>query len=156
MSADVRLRPVEDRDLDVFFRHQADPEAWRMAAMEAPEPKDRAAFDAHWKKVRGDPTVVSRAIVLGDAVVGNVVCFGIDGEREVGYWVGREHWGRGIASAALRALVALVPDRPLHARCAKDNRGSVRVLERAGFRVRREGRMKSGSGEVDELGWVLD
>ena len=57
----------------------------------------------------------------------------MDGERQVGYWVERELWGRGIASAALRLLVAELEDRPLWGRVAVGNAGSRRVLENVGF-----------------------
>jgi RimJ/RimL family protein N-acetyltransferase len=33
-----------------------------------------------------------------------------DDEREIRYWIGREHWGRGIATASVRAFIAELPD----------------------------------------------
>jgi RimJ/RimL family protein N-acetyltransferase len=67
--------------------------------------------------------------------VGSAAVYGEPGEREVTYWIDRAYWGRGIATAALRDLLAEVPERPLHARAAADNAGSRRVLEKCGFRV---------------------
>jgi len=55
------------------------------------------------------------------------------GEREVTYWIGRSHWGKGIATSALRAFLAVDLSRPLHARVAYDNVASRRVLEKCGF-----------------------
>jgi RimJ/RimL family protein N-acetyltransferase len=52
----------------------------------------------------------------------------------VTYWVDRTQWGKGIASAALQILLAETVERPLYARAASDNVGSLRVLEKAGFR----------------------
>jgi RimJ/RimL family protein N-acetyltransferase len=52
----------------------------------------------------------------------------------VTYWVDRAQWGKGIASAALRILLAETSERPPYARAASDNVGSLRVLEKAGFR----------------------
>lgn len=51
----------------------------------------------------------------------------------VGYWIGREFWGRGIASAALGQFLRAEVARPLNARVAKHNTASIRVLRKAGF-----------------------
>jgi RimJ/RimL family protein N-acetyltransferase len=59
----------------------------------------------------------------------------MDGQDAVGYWIAREHWGRGIATRALGLLLEEVAIRPLHARAARTNAASIRVLERCGFRV---------------------
>jgi Acetyltransferase (GNAT) domain len=55
------------------------------------------------------------------------------GEREVTYWIGRSYWGKGIATGALKAFLAVDQSRPLHARVAYDNVASHRVLEKCGF-----------------------
>jgi len=130
---DVTLRPVEPDDLPVLYEHQADPESKAMAAFPG---RDREAFMAHWEtKVLADPRNMVRAIVVDGAVVGHVVVFDAGDEREVGYWVERSHWGRGIATAALAAFLGEVPERPLFARVAEHNGGSRRVLEKCGFAV---------------------
>ncbi|MFD0314186.1 GNAT family N-acetyltransferase [Streptomyces flavalbus] len=130
----IALRPVHDSDLPVFFRQMNDPESLRMAAFTAKDPADRDAFDAHWARVRASDDVVRTVLADGD-VVGSAAVYGTPGEREVTYWIDRAYWGRGIATAALRQLLAEVPERPLYARAAADNAGSLRVLERCGFRV---------------------
>lgn len=102
-----------------------------MAAFPA---RDASSHAAHWAtKILAEDTVVARTIVCDGEVAGNVVSWIHDGRREVGYWIGRAFWGRGIASAALAQLVDLLPDRPLHAYVAAHNRGSLRVLEKCGF-----------------------
>ncbi|MPZ94070.1 MAG: GNAT family N-acetyltransferase [Propionibacteriales bacterium] len=128
------LRPVEPDDIAVFFDHQDDPVANAMAAFPA---RDRAAHDAHWKTkvLAGDDTNIARTIVDGDQVVGNIVSWVVDGERNVGYWIGRQHWGLGHATRALTEFVAEVHERPLHARVAEHNAGSLRVLAKCGFTV---------------------
>ncbi len=66
-------------------------------------------------------------------VAGHIACYP-DGEGiEVTYWLGREFWGRGLATQALNEMLRLVVDRPLFARAASDNVGSLRVLEKCGF-----------------------
>jgi RimJ/RimL family protein N-acetyltransferase len=126
----VRLREVMPSDLPVHFEQQRDPDSYRMAAV---APRDRPAFDAHWEKVLVDPAVVVRTVLADGEVAGSVLSFVRDGQRQVGYWVAREHWGQGIATAALAQLLGDVCERPLFARVAADNHGSRRVLEKCGF-----------------------
>ncbi|MER7488520.1 GNAT family N-acetyltransferase [Streptomyces sp. NPDC126497] len=155
---DITLRPVHDSDLPVFYRQLNDPEALRMAAFTPEDPADRDRFDAHWAHLRDSPESVVRT-VLGDGdVVGHASVYGEAGEREVTYWVDRTHWGRGIATAALRALLAEVGERPLYARVAADNAGSRRVLERCGFELsgRATAYAPARGAEVDELVLALD
>ena len=137
MSAidNVTLREVEPSDLETFYRQQLDPEAIRMAAFVSRDPQDRAAFDAHWNKILSTPQITQRAIVAEGQVVGHIACFP-DGEKmEVTYWLGREFWGKGLATRALDALLRLVTARPLFARAVSDNVGSVRVLQKCGFQL---------------------
>ncbi|MFJ6729004.1 MULTISPECIES: GNAT family N-acetyltransferase [unclassified Streptomyces] len=131
---DVDLRAVHDSDLPVFFRQLNDPESLWMAAFTPADPADHEAFTAHWKRIRASSAVQRTVLVDGD-VVGSAAVYGEPGEREVTYWVDRAYWGRGIATAALGLLLAEVPERPLFARAAADNAGSLRVLEKCGFRV---------------------
>lgn len=151
----IRLREVAAADLPIFFEQQLDPEAIRMAAFTAADPADRAAFDRHWARILADATIVNRTIEADGAVAGHIACFEEDGRREVSYWLGRQYWGRGIATQALAALLAQIAERPLHARVAKDNPASLRVLERCGFAVAGEDRgFANGRGaEVEE--WLL-
>ncbi|MFI7496992.1 GNAT family N-acetyltransferase [Streptomyces sp. NPDC049687] len=130
----IDLRHVHDSDLPVFYRQMNDPEALRMAAFTPEDPADRDAFDAHWNKIRSSSAVLRTILADGD-VVGSTAVYGEPGEREVTYWVDRAYWGKGIATAALRALLAEVRERPLYARAAADNAGSLRVLEKCGFRT---------------------
>lgn len=117
-------------DLPILFAHQADPEAARMALFPS---RDRPAFLAHWERIGADPTTVARAIVADGEVAGNVGSWDGDGKRLLGYWVGREHWGRGIATAAVAAFLEIDRTRPIHAFVAVTNVGSIRVLEKCGF-----------------------
>jgi RimJ/RimL family protein N-acetyltransferase len=133
--AEVVLRPVDDSDLDSLFEQMRDPESVRMAAFTAEDPDDRAAFDAHMAKVRTSPDVTSRAITVDGRLVGSIASFVIEGDTEVTYWIERSCWGRGIASRALALLLELVPERPLFARVASDNVGSLKVLQKAGFAI---------------------
>lgn len=140
MPPDVSLREVQDADLPVFYAHQQDPEGVRMAAFTKKDPADRAAFAAHWARLRTDATIVVRTIVLDGGAVGHIAKWERDGVPEVTYWVGRKHWGRGVATAALAAFLREVTVRPIRAGAAADNAGSIRVLEKCGFVRCGEGR----------------
>ena len=131
--APVFLRQVEPSDLDVLFGHMQDAEAVRMAAFTPDDPSDREAFDAHWDRILGESGVTTRAIVLDEAVVGHIASFDMFGEREITYWIGREVWGRGIATEALEVFLRIDDTRPIFARAAADNAGSIRVLVKCGF-----------------------
>jgi RimJ/RimL family protein N-acetyltransferase len=157
MSNEVRLRDVEPDDLPIFYEHQLDADATRMAAF---PPRDRAAFDAHWAtNILGNPAAVTRTILVGGRVAGNIGSWPQDGDRLVGYWIGREHWGKGVATRALAAFLHLVTERPLRAHVAEHNVGSIRVLEKCGFRLERvegpeEGAEVAGT-DIAELVFVL-
>jgi RimJ/RimL family protein N-acetyltransferase len=154
MSPEVRLRAVEDSDLDVLFAHQADPVATEMAAFAA---RDRHQFDAHWAKLRLDDTVIVRTILADGVVAGTIVSWPDGADRLIGYWIGREHWGRGVATQALTRFVGEVPLRPLRAHVAEHNPGSIRVLQKCGFQrdPAREAQSAAPQDGVEELIYVL-
>jgi RimJ/RimL family protein N-acetyltransferase len=145
----VSLRPVEESDLEAFYEQQADPESVAMAAVPAREREDHLG---HWREVLADESVCVRAIMVDGEVAGHVVSFVRDegGEREVGYWIARSHWGRGVASAAVAAFLAEEKRRPLIATVAVHNPGSLRVLEKCGFTVEAHAPNAKGDG-VDEV-----
>lgn len=129
----VSLRRVEAEDLPIFFAHQLDPEATRLAAFPS---RDREAFLTHWTtKILGNPASTNRTILFGGRVAGYIGAWTDADTRErfLCYWLGREFWGRGIASAAVLQVLRSESTRPLIARVVKHNVGSIRVLEKAGF-----------------------
>lgn len=90
---------------------------------------------AHWNRILSDATVIAKTVLFEGHVVGNVVSFEHSGKTEVGYWIGKRHWGKGIASKALREFLGHVKTRPLYAGVAKHNVASIRMLEKCGFTV---------------------
>ncbi len=138
VPGEVRLRDVTDADLPLFFEHQRDPAATEMAAFPA---RERAPFMAHWAAILADPTLAKQTILVDGQVAGNIGSWEQDGVRQVGYWLGRDYWGRGIATQALAAFLTQITPRPLYAHVAKHNIGSRRVLEKCGFTL---------AGEDDE------
>lgn len=131
--AAVALRSLDDADLDVLFDLMRDPESVRMAAFTAKDPNDRKAFDAHMAKVRSAPDVTTRAITRDGQFVGSIASFVIEGETELTYWIDRSVWGQGVASRALSQFLQILEIRPIYARAASDNIGSLKVLQKAGF-----------------------
>jgi RimJ/RimL family protein N-acetyltransferase len=126
----VQLRDVAPGDLPLFFEHQRDAEAAAMAGFTS---RDRPAFDEHWAKLLADDACLKKAVLCDGQVVGNIGSWTSHGERDVGYWIDRAYWGRGVASAALSAFLELERTRPLHAALAKHNVASLRVLQKCGF-----------------------
>lgn len=131
----VALRLIEDSDLDALFEQMRDPEAVRMAAFTAKDPDDREAFDRHMAKLRTSPDITTRAVTRDGRLVGSIGCFVVEGDTEITYWIDRSAWGQGVAGAAVALFLDLIPVRPLYARAAGDNVGSLEVLRKAGFTV---------------------
>jgi len=148
----VTLREVKEEDLAVFYQHQLDTEAAVMAAV---TPRSHSAFLAHWRRILADPTMVTRTVVVDGEVAGNVVSFPRERKREVGYWIGKRHWGRGVATAALSGFLGLLEERPLYAHVAKHNPASVRVLEKCGFEVVGEDPAFASIGGESIEGFIL-
>lgn len=129
----IRLRPIVEDDLTTLYRNQLDPDAVRMAVV---NPRNANEFDSHWAAILEDRTVIVRAILANDELVGCISSFLADGQRCVGYWISKEHWGRGITTRALALLLQEDTTRPLYARVASHNIGSIRALTRNGFTIK--------------------
>jgi RimJ/RimL family protein N-acetyltransferase len=129
----ITLRKLADGDLEALFVWESDPRAVEMAAFTRANPSDRAAFDAHYERVRSDASNTLLAIDDDGEFVGTVGSFTMEGEREVTYWIAPARWGQGLASQALRAFLAIESTRPLYGRVADHNAASAKVLARAGF-----------------------
>lgn len=133
-TPEVALREVITADIAVFYEHQQDSEARHMAAFTG-DVSDWPAYQAMWARLLADDNILFRTILVGGRVAGMIDRYTEDGTPHLGYWIGREFWGRGVATEALRQFLAFVPERPLYASCASDNLGSLRVLQKCGFVV---------------------
>lgn len=134
-TENLTIREVESSDLETFFEHQLDAEAIRMAAFVCTDRRDRITFDGHWDKILKSSQNITRTIVAEGKVAGYVACYPRGEHMEVTYWLGREFWGKGLATQALNRMLELVADRPILARAASDNIGSIRVLQKCGFKI---------------------
>lgn len=145
-ASDVLLRDVTEGDLPVLFEQQMDPEANRMAAFPA---RDRDAFMAHWARILSDPSTIKKTILFKGEIAGHIGIFEQSGRTLVGYWIGKQYWGKGIATEALSVLLEEVETRPVYAYVAKHNLGSIRVLEKCGFTLCDEDEMAADAdGEI--------
>jgi RimJ/RimL family protein N-acetyltransferase len=154
MTSKIYLRNVKQTDLPIFFAQQVDPEAVHMAAFTAKDPANRENFDNHWQKIMAEDTVIIRTIVWKGQVAGYVLSYEEEGKPEVSYWLGKPFWGQGIATRALKMFLARVnQSRPIYGRAAKDNLGSIRVLEKCGFKMIDETRgfANARGKEIEEL-----
>jgi len=154
MANKIILRNVIESDLPILYEQQLDPEATAMAAFPA---RDHDAFMAHWKKILPDEAVIVKTILFEEKIAGSIVSWEMLGEREIGYWLGKEFWGKGIATRALAEYLDIVKTRPLFAHVARHNIGSQRVLEKCGFTVIGEDKYTNPAGvEVEEFVLRLD
>lgn len=129
----VHLKDTNKKDLDVLFQFQIDEEANYLAAFTAKDPTNKKAYIEKWTKLLTDKTVHLKTIFLEDEIVGSIAKFEIDGEPEITYWIGKEFWGKGIATNALKQFLEIEKSRPIYGRVAFDNFGSKKVLSKCGF-----------------------
>jgi len=155
LTDEIQLRDVTESDLPIFFEQQLDADANYMAAFTAKNPADRDAFMAHWSKILGDETSIIQTILFNGQVAGHVLSYENEefGKPEVSYWIGKEYWGKGIATRALSKFLDHMTVRPVYARVVKDNIGSRRVLEKCGFTRIGEGKgfANARGAEVEEF-----
>lgn len=105
-----------------------------MAAFSAKNPQDRAVFDLHWQNILNDADIVVRTIVDDGAVVGSVLAYRNEETPEISFWTDKAYWGKGVTSEAVGRFLEEFTERPIRARVVTDNLGSMKVLERWGFR----------------------
>jgi len=148
----VSLREVRADDLPALFEHQCDPEGVRMAAFPS---RDREAFMAHWGKIMANPGCAIRAILCDGRIAGHIAAWSDGADRYLGYWIGREFWGRGVASAGLAQFLHYETTRPLMAHVVKHNGASIRVLQKNGFILADTSPVDPPEGAGEELTFKL-
>jgi RimJ/RimL family protein N-acetyltransferase len=150
------VRPWSRADAESLVRHANNPEVARHLRDRFPHPYTRAHAAAFLADcLRTDPPSSLAIEVDGEAVGGIGYVRGTDVERysaEVGYWLGQDHWNRGIVTEALELLTthlfAQVQLLRLFALPLAGNAGSVRVLEKAGYE--REGLLRASCVKFGE------
>jgi ribosomal-protein-alanine N-acetyltransferase len=154
------LRPWRGGDLRELIRLADDHEVWRNLGDRFPHPYSRRDAERWLSEGSKSRTEATLAIEADGAFAGGMgFKFFADPiyrrTSEVGYWLGREHWGRGIMTRALRAAVPWAFERwdllRMEAGVFETNPASGRVLEKAGFHL--EARLERS---VIKEGVVLD
>jgi RimJ/RimL family protein N-acetyltransferase len=151
------LREVRDSDIAIFFEQQLDPVSNWQVAFTHEDPADEEAHNIHFAKVLSDNSILMRTIVVDDEVAGYLTKYDLDGEPQIGFVLGREFWGKGIATKSLREFLALVTVRPIYGRTAFDNVASMKVLQKVGFVRTTEAEYFSHARGMDivEVLWTL-
>jgi len=142
------LRSWEPGDAESLARHADSREIWHNLRDGFPHPyhlEDAVAFIGRCREA--EPQTNFAIDVEGQAVGAIGLILGVDVQRisaEVGYWLGKEYWGKGIMTQALTAFRDYAIEHHsltrLHARTYDWNPGSARVLEKSGFEC--EGRLR--------------
>lgn len=133
----IRLRRPVEADLPKLHAFELDPGSNGLAGT---RPRDWPTFLARWAEILADrdgtATGVTPRVILADGVVVGAVNISPDhGRDSIGYWIAREHWGRGIATRAVTLLLSEFTRRPLYATAAGHNLPSIRVLQKTGFEI---------------------
>ena len=151
------MRPWQKGDAEALVRHANNINVAKNLRDRFPHPYTRQDAKAFLKHAAAAEDPSNLAIEVGGEAVGAVGYVpGHDIERfcaEIGYWLGEELWGRGIATEAL----ALVTDHAfrelnflrLFALPFVENAGSIRVLEKAGYI--REAVLRSSAVKSEEI-----
>ena len=132
MTGEVAIRETLESDWPILFEYQHDPVSSAMAGVPA---REWDAYVALQQTIRADATGLKWTILYDGQIAGDVMSFLQDGQREVGYRIGREYWGKGIATRALALFLDVERRRPLYGWVLAQNIGSQRVLEKCGFTV---------------------
>jgi ribosomal-protein-alanine N-acetyltransferase len=142
------VRSWRPADAASLARHANDRDIWLALRDRFPHPYTEDDAEKWIAFATAQDPETSLAIdVKGDAVGGIGFQLRTDVERcgaEVGYYLGKQYWGRGIVTAALQQATVFALQRfaltRVYALPFADNAASIRVLEKAGYRC--EGRLR--------------
>lgn len=129
----IQLRQTQKNDLEILFQFQLDKDAIYLAAFTPKDPTDKAAYLEKYTKHLNDATINMQTILVDETIVGSLAKFEMEGDTEITYWIDKNFWGGGIATAALKKFLTIESTRPIFGRVAFDNFGSQKVLEKCGF-----------------------
>ncbi|TPN82793.1 GNAT family N-acetyltransferase [Aquimarina algicola] len=132
-NIEIELKCTTQDDLEILFLFQLDEDSNYLAAFTSKNPSDKAAYIKKWTRLLSDEKINVRTILLKNKIVGSIAKFEMEDNAEITYWIGKEFWGKGIATTALKKFLEVEKTRPLFGRIAFDNLGSKKVLENCGF-----------------------
>jgi RimJ/RimL family protein N-acetyltransferase len=135
MPTTVQLREVQKADIARFFEHHLEVRPLPASASAADRTSREKTFVDRWEKMLTDEKTLARAVVWNDAVAGFVVLSIQHQKPTISSWLGRDYWGKGIATGAVRDFLALIETRPVYARVSFDNLAALQVLRKIGFAI---------------------
>jgi ribosomal-protein-alanine N-acetyltransferase len=151
----LRLRNTVPEDIETFFTFQLDEEANHMAAFTQPDPHDKEAYMTKWAKNLANNGISMYTIIYDGQIVGSVLAWPLEGEPQISYWLGKEFWGKGIATQAAKGFLELFSDRPIYGRIAFDNTRSMRVLTKCGFKQQGADKYYSNARKQEIEEWIF-
>ncbi|WP_026091631.1 GNAT family N-acetyltransferase [Blastomonas sp. AAP53] len=133
------LRPVWPEDAEGLFAAINDAGiVCNLARAPWPYGRDDArAFAERAQDARFPHYLLTRPDDVGQTLIGSCGLGETDGAAELGYWIARDHWGKGYATEAARAVIAnawAIGHRRLVASHYIDNPASGAVLRHLGFK----------------------
>lgn len=144
-NKDFLLRPFKKGDEESIVRHINNKEiVYNLLVLPYPyKMKDaREWVDLNLKMLREkNPEKASFAIEIKGKVVGGIALnsLKIGHKSELGYWLGKEYWGRGVITSAIKMVTQYGFQEldliRIYARVFPWNKGSMRVLEKNNFRL---------------------
>lgn len=138
---ECRLRPWKPEDETDLVRHANNRRIWRNLTDSFPHPYTEADADSWIQFANECAGSTHLAIEFSGTAIGGIGIIAGEGlavyTGQFGYWLGEQYWGRGIATAAARAMVgharSSLPFKRLESPVFEWNPASMRVLEKVGF-----------------------
>ena len=153
MPTSLQLREVLPGDIALFYEHHLELRPLPLDADDADREASRARFMERWDQLLSEEGAFVQTITWDGVPVGYVARFTQKDRPAISYWLGRDYWGKGIATQAVRNFLGRVDERPLFARVAYDNLASIQVLRKTGFEIVGHDRCYSDlhGEEIDEI-----
>lgn len=143
-TENFRYRQIRPSDAEVLFHYASDPEVSRYTTWDPHRDIDESRevismFLNHFETGEGLEFVIEdKATRQMLGLIGAVNMDTQNQSLEIGYWLGKEHWGKGIMTLALRDMIDFCFDRlkvvRIQACHFDENPASGRVMEKCGMR----------------------
>jgi [ribosomal protein S5]-alanine N-acetyltransferase len=137
---ELRLRLPRPSDTEAVFEYGSDPEVARFSDWPVRTSMDGLAESLLARAARWDAGEDFYWIITlanDDRAIGGISCQITGDSAEIGFLLARQHWGKGWATEAAKAVVGWARTCPaltrLLATCDAENLASARVLKKSGF-----------------------
>lgn len=154
----MRIRDVQEDDLESLFEMQKDPESRWMAGFGSKDFENKEAFLHRMSKISKDEDSIYKVVEHELQVVGNVGKWVYEQKPELMYEIDKRFRGIGLASAAVKDFLLIFAERPLYAHTTADNLASQAILRKFGFSKYEEVLSFSDirNMEILEIGFMLE